>query len=127
MLGANRIYILKPLTNIKEFLDRFDNFKDGEFRSIEVITPTTMLVTLAGQDKAREFDWVSVKLEFNNISDARILEDKKLSLVDMGDGISIIDETKLAFAIGECYNISSIKSSTCYIECLTIKYEEGLF
>ena len=119
---------MKPLTNIDEFLKRFNNFKDGEFRSIEVISPTTMLVTLAGQDEARAFDWISKKLEFNNVSDARLLENSKLSLVDMSDGVSIINENnKLAFGIGECYNISNIKSSTCHIECSGIKYEEGLF
>jgi hypothetical protein len=118
---------LKPLIKIKEFLDRFDNFRDGEFRSIEVITPVTMLVTLAGQDKSREFDWVSVRLEFNGVSDARLLEENKLSLLDMSDGISILDDKKLAFGIGECYNISNIKNSSCFIEALNIKYEEGLF
>jgi len=46
----------------------------------------------------------------------------------MSDGVSIINENnKLAFGIGECYNISNIKSSTCHIECSGIKYEEGLF
>ncbi len=119
---------MKPLTNLDKFLKRFNNFKDGEFRSIEVISPTTMLVTLAGQDSAREFDWVSIKLEFNNVSDARIIEDNKLSLLDMGDGISLVKkDNKFAFGTGECYNFSNIKSSTCYIECSNIKYEENLF
>ena len=119
---------MKPITNIDEFLKRFNNFKDGEFRSIEVSSPTTMLVTLAGQDNARAFDWISLKLEFNGISDARILDNSKLAFVDMSDGISIINEdTKLAFGIGECYNISNIKSSTCYVECSSIKFEEDLF
>jgi len=119
---------MKPITNIEEFLKRFDNFKDGEFRSIEVISPITMLVTLSAQDNARAFDWVSIKLEFSNISDARLLDAPKLSLVDMNDGISILkDDGKLAFGIGECYNISSIKNSTCFILCDSLKYEEGLF
>ena len=119
---------MKPLTKIDEFLKRFDNFKGGEFRSTEVISPITMLVTLAGQDSARAFDWVSVKLELNNVSDARLIDNSKLTLLDMENGISIISvNDRLAFGIGECYNISSIKSSTCHIECSSIKYEEGLF
>ena len=119
---------MKPLTNINEFLKRFDNFIDGEFRSIKIISPTVMLVTLAGQDSARSFDWISMKLEFNGISNARVIEDNKLSLLDMNDGISLISQNNtLAFGIGNCNSISSIKSSTCYIECLNIKYKENLF
>ena len=119
---------MKPLTNTKKFLERFDNFKHGEFRSIEVISPTIILVTLAGQDSAREFDWLSIRLEFNGVSDARILENDKLSLIDMDDGISIINEDNIfAFGIGECYNISNTKTSTCHIECFNIKYEETSF
>ncbi|WP_455757239.1 hypothetical protein [Sulfurimonas sp.] len=119
---------MKPITNIEEFLKRFDHFKDGEFRSIEVASPTAMLVTLSGQDSARAFDWVSMKLEFNGVSDARLLDTSKLSLVDMSNGISIIkNNNKLAFGIGECYNISNTRNSTCFILCDSLKYEEGLF
>ena len=119
---------MKPLTKIDEFLKRFDNFKGGELRSIEVITPTTMLVTLAGQDSATGFDWVSMKFEFTDVSDAKILDATKLSFVDMSDGVTIIkNEETLAFAIGECYNLSAIKNAICYMVSSSVKYEEGLF
>jgi len=119
---------LKPLTKIDEFLKRFDNFKDGEVRLLEVISPTTMKITLAGQDSARDFDWITVSLEFSNVSDAKLLEQNRLALIDMSDGVNIINENNsLAFAIGECYNISAIKTSVCYIVSSSIKYEEGLF
>lgn len=119
---------MKPLTNVEKFLKRFNNFKSGELRSIEVVSPTTMLVTLAGQDEARAFDWISIKLEFNNVSDAKLLENSKLSLVDMSDGIGMIkNDSGIAFGIGACYNEASIKSSSCYIEASTVKLEEGQF
>jgi len=119
---------MKPLTNIDNFLKRFNNFKDGEFRSIDINSPSSITLTLAAQDNAREFDWISVKIELTGVSDAKVLQNEKLHLIDMSDGISIINENeKLAFGIGECYNISSIKNSICYIECSNIKYEEGLF
>ena len=106
----------KPLTNTKEFLKRFNNFKDGEFRSIEIISPTTIIITLAGQDEARGFDWISVKLELNGINDARLIDNTKLSLVDMGDGISIVAaENRYILAISKYNTIS------------TIKYEEKSF
>ncbi|MDF1875291.1 hypothetical protein JHD48_06060 [Sulfurimonas sp. SAG-AH-194-I05] len=119
---------MKPLDNVAKFLKRFDHFKNGELRSIDIIDATTMLVTLAGQDEARAFDWVSMKLEFTDVKDARLLENAKLSLLDMENGISIIkNRNTLAFTIGECYNISNLKSATCYIESTYIKYEEDLF
>ena len=119
---------MKPLTNSEEFLKRFDNFRDGEFRSIEVISPSKMLVILAGQDEARAFDWISVKLEFNDVSDARLLDSSKLSLLDMSDGISMINNgNNITFGIGKCDNEANVKSSSTYIESKTVKFEEGQF
>ena len=119
---------MKPLTNIDKFLKRFDNFKGGEVRSIEIISPSVILITLAGQDEARSFDWITLQLECNGISDAQILDNSKLTYLDMNEGISILNtDSLLAFAVGECYNESSIKSSSCFIECSSIKYKEGLF
>jgi DNA polymerase III sliding clamp (beta) subunit (PCNA family) len=121
---------VKPLlsSKLESFLKRFDNFRGGELRSIKVISTNTILVTIAGQDSAREFDWISMAFEFNVIIDAKLLEEEKLKLIDMSDGISIINtNNKFAFAIGECYNISSIKNSTCHIISSSLKHEEGLF
>lgn len=119
---------MKPLHDIKTFLKRFDNFKDGEFRSLKIISPTVILITLAGQDEARDFDWVSMKLEFHGVIDARLPDETKLSLLDMDDGVSIIkNENSLAFGIGECYNIASARSSSCFIESSDIRQEEGTF
>jgi hypothetical protein len=121
---------MKPLlaNNLNSFMERFDNFRNGEFRSIEVVSPTTITITLAGQDSARSFDWISMKFEFSGVSDAQLLENSKLSFVDMCDGISIINTDDLfAFGLGKCYNISNIKSSACHIVSSSLKYEEGLF
>jgi len=125
---VNRIKSVKPLTNIEEFLKRFDNFRDGEFRSVEIISPTDISLTFAIQDSARAFDWISITLEFNGVCDARLQDNNKLSLIDMSEGITILKENnKLAFGIGECYNINSIKNSSLFIESTNIKYKEGLF
>ena len=120
---------MKPLLvkDLAAFMQRFNNFKDGEFRSLEVVSPTTMKIVLAGQDEARAFDWVSIELELNGVNDARLLENSKLHLVDMGNGINLIHDEKLAFSLGEYDNISSIKNSSCYIICTDIKYQEGAF
>ena len=120
---------MKPLL-IKElprFIQRFNNFKNGEFRSLEVISPTTMKVVLAGQDETRAFDWISLELEFNGVSDARLLDSAKLHLVDMSEGINLIYDRNFAFAVGEYNNLSNIKDSACYIVCRDLKYKESKF
>ncbi len=117
-----------PSKDIESFLQRFDNFRDGEFRSIEVISPTNILVTFAGQDSVREFDWICMKFEFSGVNDAKLLESEKLSLVDMNDGINVICENdNFTFCIGSYESQSSAKNSICYIKCSSLKYQEGLF
>ena len=121
---------MKPLSanKLQGFVERFDNFKDGEFRSLEVISPIVMKAVFAVQDSARAFDWLTIELEFNGVSDARLVDEKKLSLIDMADGISLVSQdNSLGFAIGNYNNLSSLTNSTCYIISSTIKYKEGQF
>jgi len=120
---------MKPLLakDLAAFMQRFNNFKDGEFRSLEVISPTTMKITLAGQDEARAFDWISLELELSGVNDARLLDNSKLHLVDMSEGVNLIHDEEIAFGIGEYDSLSSIKNSTCYIICSDVKYQEGNF
>ena len=119
---------MKPITNVNEFLKRFDNFKDAEFRSAETPSPTTVVLTFAVQDGARDFDWLTITLEFTGVSDAKLLEQSKLSLVDTQDGISlIVNESGIGFAIGNYKNQSSIIDSICYLKSSTVKYSEGAF
>lgn len=120
---------MKPLLakDLAAFMQRFNNFKDGEFRSLEVLSPTAMKITLAGQDEARAFDWVSLELEFESVSDARLLDSEKLHLIDMSEGVNLIHNEAFAFGLGEYDNISSIKNSTCYIISKAVKYQEANF
>ncbi len=119
---------MKVLNDFEDFLKRFNHFKNGEFRSIEIVSPTKIVLTFAGQDESRQFDWISLKLEFSGIQDAKLLENKKLPLLDMSEGISIVkDSTFLAFGFGECYNISNVRTASIYMICSCIKYEEEKF
>ncbi|MEA3331528.1 MAG: hypothetical protein U9Q29_07545 [Campylobacterota bacterium] len=121
---------MKPLLSkdLKSFLERFDNFRDGELRHIEIISPSVITITLAGQDSARAFDWVSVMVEFSDVSDATLLDNTKLKLVDMSDGISLLHKENLfAFGVGVCESLSTLKSSTCQVVASSLKYQEGEF
>lgn len=121
---------MKPLLKkeIDAFLKRFDNFIDTEFRSIEVVSAATVKITLAAQDRARGFDWITVNLEFNGITDALLLENSKLSHVDMSEGITLLcEENRFAFGIGKYNTLSNITDSLCYIKADSLKYLQGEF
>lgn len=121
---------MKPLLkkDIEGFLKRFGSFVDAEFRSIEILSPTSLKITLAAQDSAREFDWITVDLEFNGINDAKLLDNSKLSYIDTNEGITLISEnSRFAFAIGGYSNFSNITDSACYIKADSLKYKEGIF
>lgn len=109
-------------------LTRFDNFKDAELRSLEILSPTNIKLTVALQDSARAFDWITLELDFIGVSDARVVQDNKLQFIDMSDGASLLRiERQFAFAIGACYNVQTIKNSTLYIISQDLKYTEGQF
>lgn len=121
---------MKPLSQaaLKQFLDRFDNFKGSELRSLDVIDPFEIKLVIAAQDKARGYDWITIELYFSSVEAANLVEDNQLSFIDMEDGLNIIfSENSFAFGIGDCYNISNIKSSPLYIISKTLKFEEGQF
>ena len=45
-------------------LERFEHFKDAEFRSVAVISATQIKLIFAVQDKARAYDWITMSLIF---------------------------------------------------------------
>jgi len=128
VLVVNRDEIMKPLTKVEEFLERFDNFKDSEFRSLEIKSPTSMSITLATQDKNRDFDWITITLDFIDVSDALLVDGNKLQHIDLSDGVTILkNQDKFYFGIGVCSSVDSIKTSTLFIESSNLKYKEGSF
>jgi len=121
---------MRPLlqTQLKEFSKRFNNFQDAEFRSVEILSASEIQLTLALQDANRGFDWITLQLLFNQVEDARLVDEGKLHLLDMDEGATLIyDENMFAFGIGACYNISTIKNSAFYILSKSLKYKEGSF
>ena len=100
------------------FIERFGNFIDGELRSFEVLSPSSMKLTLAGQDSARGFDWISMELEFHDVTDASLGGANSLHLIDMSEGVSLTYTQNFEF---------KINTSSFYIQSKTIKYQEGNF
>ncbi|HFB53585.1 MAG TPA: hypothetical protein ENJ67_02520 [Sulfurimonas autotrophica] len=121
---------MKPLNaaGIPKLLERFDDFKGSEIRSLEVISPTEIQMSFALQDKARAYDWVTLTLLLSGVSDAKLVDASKLEYIDMSDGVSILYAKNLFhFAIGTYKTEASIKDALLYIVSENIKYDEGAF
>ena len=112
---------MKPLLakDLPSFLNRFGNFVDVEFRNVKIISPTTIDITIAAQDEARGFDWLTIDFEFCNVSDASLIDNDKLLHIDMEDGINIIYQDNNF--------IFKTNNSTFQIISSTIKFQEGQF
>ena len=111
-----------------EFLERFDNFKGSEIHSLNIISPQEIELTLTAQDKARSYDWVSVTFSFSGVTDARLLDEKKIGFVDFDDGITLLNENNtIGFGVGKYHNILGIKNASLYIIADRFKYNEGSF
>jgi hypothetical protein len=118
---------MQPLNKsaLKNFLQRFANFEGAIFQSLKIISATQIRVTLDVQDSAKEFDWVRLMLEFSEISDAKLMDDAKLSLVDLSEGISLLHESdSFAITFEHYETIESLKNSSFYIIAKSIKYEQ---
>ena len=121
---------MKPLlkNDLNTFLKRFGNFVDAELRSIEIISPTIVKITVATQDSARAFDWVAIVLEFSGVSDAKVPESSKLPHIDMSDGITLLfAENSFTFALGVYSTPLSATNSICSIKATSLKYKETSF
>ena len=112
---------MKPLLvkDLETFTKRFNSFKNGAFKNFNIISPTHFEIELLAQDEARMHDWVTVSFELTGASSANLLDNSKLSLINMDNGVSIT-HNGIDFAF-------NLLNSTFFIECTTIKYQEGAF
>ena len=89
------------MQEIQKVLEKFDNFKYAEFKSIQTLSKTSMLLTFIVQDDdGEETDKVTFQLD--GVNEARLIENNVLSYLDMTDGISIIKYSDIyAFSLGK--------------------------
>ncbi|MEA3370499.1 MAG: hypothetical protein U9Q40_04100 [Campylobacterota bacterium] len=112
------------MEKINTLLEKYDNFRYAQMRSVKQLPDSTKIVTIVVQDDDGE-DLNSVEIEFKNINDYHILQDSVLGFLDMSSGISIIKEKNLyGFAIGSADAMLYIHSAPMYIIASDIKIEE---
>ncbi|MEA1918266.1 MAG: hypothetical protein U9N52_00355 [Campylobacterota bacterium] len=121
---------MKPLTSsqIEVFNQRFDRAINGELRSLTIINPTTMLLRLSVQDEGRGFDWIDLELEISGVVDARLIDESKLSFLDMSEGISILfDANEILVSVGDYNTFEAGINAPLFIRGGTLKYQENNF
>ena len=112
------------MEKINTLLEKYNNFKDAQIRSIQQLSDSSKVVTLVVQDDDGE-DLNTVKIEFNNVTNSKILDNSVLSYMDMGFGISIIKEHDLyGFALGKGTAMLHVLNAPLYIIASDINIEE---
>lgn len=116
---------MRPLSTQKQvddLLERVAYAVDAQSLSLEVINPTTMTLQMTVQDKNRGFDWIGLRFQIDGVNDARLLDEAKLSLIDMSEGITA---TTKAIAVGKLKkDESAFSDATLFIVGESMKYEE---
>ena len=112
------------MEEIDTLLKKYNNFKYEQLRSIQQLPDGSKIVTLVVQDEDGE-DTNTVKLEFNNINDSKILVNDVLSFLDMTSGITLIKENNLyGFAIGNGSAMLQVHNAPLYIIASDVKIIE---
>ena len=109
------------MEEIAPILEKYNNFKYEQMRSIQQLPDGSKILTLAVLDDEGE-DVALVKLEFTNITASKILVNDVLSYLDMSSGITIIKENNLyGFAVGSGTSMAHVNSAPLYIVASNIK------
>ncbi|MDP1784012.1 MAG: hypothetical protein Q8K81_01155 [Sulfuricurvum sp.] len=119
---------VKPLSgsSLKSLLARIDFAREGEIRSVNPLSPTSIEIRFSVQDIARGYDWIDVRFQIDGVRDAKLVSDNVLQTLDMSDGITIeIEPGKCGVAIGS-YN-SRVSEAPLYIIGSSMGYEELSF
>jgi len=112
------------MEKINTLLEKYDNFRGAQLRSIQQLPDSTKIVTIVLQDDDGE-DLNSVDLKFNDINNSKILIDSVLSYLDMMSGITIIKEHNLyGFAVGRGDSMLYVHSAPLFIVASDINIEE---
>jgi len=112
------------MEEINALLEKYNNFKYEQVRSVQHLSDGSKIVTFVVQDDDGE-DLHTIKIEFSNVKDSKILVDSVLSYMDMTSGISIIKENDLyGFAIGSGTAMLHVHNAPLFIIASDIKIIE---
>ena len=116
---------VKPLdaTRLEQLLNRIENARYGEIRTLTTLSPTSIEIRLSVQDTARGYDWIDIAFVINGVSDAKLVGDNVLGLLDMREGICAqIESGRCGLAVGEY--LGRFNESSLYIVGTSMGYKE---
>lgn len=109
------------MEELKALLEKYNNFKYEQIRSVTNIAENVKKVTLMVQNDDGE-DVTRVDLEFEGITASRILENSVLSFLDMTSGVTLIKEHDLyGFALGSGTAMLHVHNAPLYIVASGVK------
>jgi len=112
------------MEEINALLEKYDNFKYEQVRSVQHLEDGSKVVTLVVLDDDGE-DLNTINLEFSNVKESKILVNSVLSYMDMTSGITIIKENDLyGFAIGSGTAMLHVHNAPLFIIASDIKILE---
>jgi hypothetical protein len=111
------------MQEINTLLEKYNNFKGTQIRSVINITEDSKVITLSEQDEDEQDIYV-VKLTFTGIESSKILNRDTLGYLDTFSGITLIQENGLyGFAVGSCTSMSNIRNSPMYMVASGVKID----
>jgi hypothetical protein len=116
---------VKPLDALRlaQLLTRIENGRYGEIRHLTTLSPTSIEIQLSVQDTARGYDWIDIAFVINGVSDARLVSDNVLGLLDMREGICAeIESGRCGVAMGDY--VGRLNESSLYIIGTSMGYKE---
>ena len=103
------------MDEITRILQKYNNFKDAQIRSIRQTSDDTKVVKLVNMDDDGE-DISTVLLECKGIKQSRILDGSVLPMLDMMSGVTILKEHDLyGFALGNGSAMLHVHNAPLYI------------
>ncbi|MEA2072145.1 MAG: hypothetical protein U9O86_01065 [Campylobacterota bacterium] len=109
------------MEEINNILEKYDNFKYEQLRSVDQLEDGSKIVTLAVVDEDGEDEFVA-KIEFTNINNSKLIVNRALEYLDMSSGITLIEEHGLyGFAIGSGTSMSHVQNAPVFIISSDIK------
>ncbi|MGA9046735.1 hypothetical protein [Sulfuricurvum sp.] len=116
---------MTPLNSnsLKNLMDRIEDARQGEIRSLIPHSPTTIEIRFSVQDIARGYDWIDVVFRIEGVNDAKLVSDTILRSWDMSEGITVeLTPNSAALALGSYAGRAN--EAPVYILGTSIGYEE---
>lgn len=113
------------MEQINSILEKYDHFRDAQIRFIESPADRSkIIINIVVQDDEGE-DANTVRIEFTNIKESRLLQNNVLPFLDMMSGISIVKEHDLyGFALGSDTSMLHVHNAPLYVIASDITIEE---